>query len=113
VPHGRLADTTSPSMSVTSSPPGWPWTSIAWCKYGSPATIALPFPPQPTTSTRTGRRSNSDERVCTIDYLRSTNSLKVSRASVRYSTGKGFRLPASRLQRARKPPGNFVRREPP
>jgi hypothetical protein len=42
----------SPSISVTSSPPGWPVARRAWWRYGRPIAITLPLPPQPTTVTR-------------------------------------------------------------
>src|SRR5580704_14374444 len=43
----------SPSTKVTSSPCGCPKATMAWCRYGNPAAMALPVPPQPTTVTWT------------------------------------------------------------
>src|SRR6201997_5390897 len=43
----------SPSTRVTSRPCGCPKATMAWCRYGNPAAMALPVPPQPTTVTRT------------------------------------------------------------
>src|SRR5271157_5089802 len=56
----------SPSTKVTSSPCGCPRATMAWCKYGNPAAMALPVPPQPTTVTRTFFCSSAPGIRCSV-----------------------------------------------